>query len=287
MIKLFTKKNSSFLIVVCSLFLTANSQGQTVNEIAKAMFAKTKSIKTMTYTMRKIERINGKQILQVSSAKLNRDPLKVYLRQSQPKDGIEVLYVQGTNNNHALINPNGFPWFSVNLDPYGSTMRENQHHTLFNSGYDHVISILEHLYVKYHEQVESMTKIEGSIVWENHNCWIVTLSNPYFKYGSYTAQKGETLLTIAAKYKLSEHMMLEKNPSIKNYNESLAGKTILIPNDYSSKMILYIDKARMIPLVMKVYDNEGLYEQYEYLNVSINPVIKPEEFQSTYKDYHF
>lgn len=280
------KKN--FLIPLFFVLLVhTNSVSQTVSEVAKAMFAKTKSIKTLSYTMKKTERIKGKSILQISSAKLNRDPLKVYIKQSYPKDGIEVLYVQGTNNNHALINPNGFPWFSVSLDPFGSTMRENQHHTLFNSGYDHVISILEHLYVKYNDQIESMTKIEGSIVWDDHNCWIVSLSNPYFKYGSYTAQKGETLLTIASKFKLSEHMMLEKNPSLKSYTESLAGKTIIIPNDYSSKMVLYIDKIRMVPLVMKVYDNEGLYELYEYTDVSINPVFKPEEFKSNYKDYHF
>ncbi len=281
------KKNTFLLLFFYFFFLFTNSSAQTVSEIAKAMFAKTKSIKTMTYTMKKIERIKGKPIFQESKVKLNINPLKVYLRQSLPKDGIEVLYVQGTNNNHALVNPNGFPWFSVNLDPFGGTMRENQHHTLFNSGYDHVISILEHLYVKYNSQIESMTKIEGSIVWENHNCWIISLVNPYFKYGSYTAQKGENLLTIAGKFKLSEHMIIEKNPSIKSYTESLAGKTILIPNDYSSKMILYVDKVRMIPLVMKVYDNEGLYEQYEYTNVILNPVIKAEEFQSNYKDYHF
>lgn len=280
------KKSALFLFVYILLSFT-NSSAQTVSEIAKATFAKTKSIKTITYTMKKIESIKGKPILQESSVKLNINPLKVYLRQSVPKDGIEVLYVSGTNNNHALVNPNGFPWFSVNLDPFGGTMRENQHHTLFNSGYDHVVSILEHLYVKYTVQIESMTKVEGSIAWDNHNCWIISLNNPYFKYGSYTAQKGETLLTIAGKYKLSEHMIMEKNPSIKSYTESLTGKTILIPNDYSSKMILYIDKARMIPLVMKVYDNEGLYEQYEYTNVVLNPVIKPEEFQSNYKDYHF
>lgn len=285
---IYSMKKTTFLLhFICAIFWFTHSTAQTVSEIAKATFAKTKTIKTITYTMRKIERIKGKSILQESSVKLNINPLKVYLRQSVPKDGIEVLYVSGTNNNHALVNPNGFPWFSVNLDPYGSTMRENQHHTLFNSGYDHVISILEHLYIKYNLQIEAMTKMEGSILWDNHPCWIISLVNPYFKYGSYTAQKGETLLTIASKFKLSEHMIMEKNPSIKSYTESLTGKTILIPNDYSTKMILYVDKVRMIPLMMKVYDNEGLYEQYEYTNVVLNPVIKTEEFESDYKDYHF
>lgn len=280
-------KKYLFLFILSLLFCSSGSSGQTVSEIAKGMFAKTKSIKTITYTMKKTERINGKPVLQISSAKINLEPLKVYLRQSFPKDGIEVLYVQGTNNNHALVNPNGFPWFSINLDPCGSTMRENQHHTLLNSGYNHVISILEHLYAKYTSQIESMTSIDGSLTWDGHNCWIVSLTNPNFQYGNYTAKKSETVLTIADQFKLSEHMIMEKNPSIKTYTESLAGKTILIPNDYSSKMILYIDKVRMIPLVMKVYDNEGLYENYEYTNVVTNPVIKPEEFQSDYKDYHF
>jgi len=226
-------------------------------------------------------------IVQQSSVKLSIDPFKVYLKQSYPKDGIEVLYVNGTNNNNALVNPNGFPWFSINLDPYGNTMRDNQHHTLMNSGYDHVVSILEHLYIKYNVQIESMTKMEGSTLWDNHPCWIISLTNPYFKYYNYTAAKGETVLTIANKNKLSEHMIMEKNPCIKSYTEVLTGKTVVIPNDYSSKMILYIDKVRMIPLLMKIYDNEGLYEQYEYTNVVINPVIKPEEFESDYEDYHF
>src|SRR6266704_85173 len=115
------KKSTSFLLVFYFLFLFTDSSAQTVSEVAKAMFAKTKSIKTITYSMKKIERIKGQPILQESKVKLNISPLKVYLRQSVPKDGIEVLYVHGTNNNHALVNPNGFPWFSVNLDPFGST----------------------------------------------------------------------------------------------------------------------------------------------------------------------
>ncbi|HSZ73129.1 MAG TPA: DUF1571 domain-containing protein [Cytophagaceae bacterium] len=279
-------KKYYFLLFFCVL-VSKYAFAQTVTEIAKATFAKTKNIHTLTYSMRKMERIKGKMIVQQSSVKLSIDPFKVYLKQSYPKDGIEVLYVNGTNNNNALVNPNGFPWFSINLDPYGNTMRDNQHHTLMNSGYDHVVSILEHLYIKYNVQIESMTKMEGSTLWDNHPCWIISLTNPYFKYYNYTAAKGETVLTIANKNKLSEHMIMEKNPCIKSYTEVLTGKTVVIPNDYSSKMILYIDKVRMIPLLMKIYDNEGLYEQYEYTNVVINPVIKPEEFESDYEDYHF
>jgi Protein of unknown function (DUF1571)/LysM domain len=237
--------------------------------------------------MKKLERIKGEMIMQQSTVKLNQNPLKVYLKQDAPKQGLEVLYVNGLNHNQALINTNGFPWISINLDPYGSTMRTNQHHTLLNSGYEHVVGILEYLFEKHTVHIQSMIKTENAVVWDKHPCWAISLTNPYFKYIQYKVLSGETLISIANKFRLSEHMILEKNPSISSYTDVVAGQIILIPSDYSTKMILYIDKIRHIPLVMKVYDDKGLYEQYEYTKVTVNPVFKEDEFSRNYKDYHF
>ena len=96
----------------------------------------------MSYTMKKRERIGGEMQSQESTVKLNVNPFKMYLRQLSPKDGLEVLYVQGENDNKAIINTNGFPWVNVSLDPMGSVMRDNQHHTVHQSGYAHLMSIL-------------------------------------------------------------------------------------------------------------------------------------------------
>lgn len=274
-----------FLLALCFMYSFALGQG--AYDITNAMFVQTKKIHTLNYTMKKHERIKGELMMQQSTVKLNINPLKVYLIQDAPKAGIEVLYVSGTNSNQALINPNGFPWISVNLDPYGSTMRTNQHHTLLNSGYQHVVGILEYLFEKHETEIKGMVKNEGSVVWDKHDCWAITLTNPHFKYQAYTVLKGETIITIANKFRLSEHMILEKNPSIDDYTDISAGQVIQIPSDYSNKMTLYIDKLRHIPLVMKVYDDKGLYEQYEYTNVTVNGIIKAEEFNRDYKDYNF
>ncbi len=270
-----------------SLLTTTLVKGQSAYEITNSMFSQTKNIRTLTYTMKKHERIKGAMIMQQSTVKLNTSPLKVYLIQDAPKQGIEVLYVNGTNSNQALINPNGFPWISINLDPYGSTMRTNQHHTLINSGYDHVVGILEYLFQKHEAEIQSMITTDGSVAWDKHACWAITLTNPHFKYIPYTVLKGETVISIANKFRLSEHMIVEKNTNIDSYTDITAGQVILIPSDYSSKMTLYIDKVRHIPLVMKVYDDKGLYEQYEYTNVNLNPIIKAEEFTREYKEYNF
>jgi outer membrane lipoprotein-sorting protein len=263
------------------------AKSQTAFDITQTMFTQTKKIQTLQYTMKKLERIKGALIMQQSTVKLNLNPFKVYLIQDAPKQGIEVLYVSGTNNNHALINPNGFPWISINLDPYGSTMRTNQHHTLLNSGYEHVVGILEYLFQKHAAEIQRMMKTEGSVVWDKHACWAISVTNPHFKYIPYTVLTGETIISIANKFHLSEHMIVEKNPGIDSYTDVTAGQIIQIPSDYSNKMILYIDKARHIPLVMKVYDDKGLYEQYEYTKVTVNPVFKQDEFSRDYKDYHF
>ena len=51
--------------------------------------------------------------------------------------------------------------------------------------------------------------------------------------------------------------------------------------------VIYIDKQTNLPLITRVYDDKGLFESYEYINLQLNPVIKDEEFSRKYKEYHF
>ena len=53
------------------------------------------------------------------------------------------------------------------------------------------------------------------------------------------------------------------------------------------KLILYIDKATYLPRIIKVYDDKGLFESYEYHNLQLNPHIADEEFTKEYKGYKF
>ncbi len=252
------------------------------------MFLRSKKITALKYTMKKQERFNGKLGMQLTAVKLQYNPLKVYMRQEVPKVGQEVLFVQGKNNNHALVNTNGFPWVNISLDPMGSTARENQHHTLYESGYAHLISILEHLTAKYQKDIESMINTTGTITWNGRPCWIISFNNPNFKYYQYTVQKGETILTIATREKLSEYMILEMNKKkVSSYTNVSTGQIITVPNDYSPKMELYIDKLNYAPLVMKIYDDKGIYEYYEWYNVVINPTFKSNEFDRNFPDYDF
>ncbi len=260
---------------------------QSADQIIKQMIQRTREIRTMSYTMRKLERIDGKMTEQLAAVKLQRKPLKIYIRQKEPNDGMEILYVSGENNNKALVNPNGFPWVNVNLDPLGNLMRKNQHHTLLNSGYDLFVDILDGLMKKYHKEVKDFTSISKTTVFDGRSCWVIELKNPYFKYEPYTVKAGETLITIAEKFNLGEYQIMAKNDKIDSYDDVRAGQVIQIPNDYSPRMTLYIDQERQLPLIMKVYDDKGLYEHYEYQSVVIDPVLPSDTFSEHNEAYGF
>jgi len=255
--------------------------------IAQSMFEQTKSIKAISFKMKKYERINGQLVEQKSAIKIERNPLKVYSYQLHPKEGLEVLYVEGANSGNALINPNGFPWVNLSLDPQGSTMRKDQHHTIRDAGHDLFVSILEHLFEKYGERSIAMIKNKGIKKWDGHDCWLLEINNPHFNFEEYTVQPSETLISIADRLKVSEYMILENNKNIKDYRDVSAGQKIKIPNDYSPKITLMIDKVRMIPLVLEIYDQKGLYEKYEYTEVKINPNFSKNEFTPEFEAYGF
>jgi len=257
------------------------------HEVIRTVFEQTKKIERISYTMKKQERFNGEMITQQTAVKVVNVPFQVYLKQEFPKVGLEVLYVNGKNNNNAIINTNGFPWVNLTMNPMGSVMRDKQHHTLLKSGYTHVISILEHLEKKYDAAFNSLIKNHGEVIFDGKPCWKIVLNNPHFKYYFYTIMESETILTIADRDKLSEYMILELNPKVSDYSSVKPGQRIKVPNDYSPLLELYIEKKRMIPLMMKVQDEKGLYELYEYYKVELNPIYQKDEFDKNFSEYNF
>jgi hypothetical protein len=81
-------------------------------------------------------------------------------------------------------------------------------------------------------------------------------------------------------------MILEKN-KISWYDKVSEGQKILIPNIFSPKVVLYIDKILRLPIYQEVYDDNGLFEVYEYHGLIVNPTIPADEFSKKYKEYKF
>ena len=276
----------SFFLAICFGF-SFQAATPTASQLVSQMLQAGKNVETLSFTLQKQERLEGKLISEKASVKLQQKPLKIYLKYQHPNPGMEVLFVQGLNNNEAFVRPSSFPWTTLSLNPSGSTMRKGQHHTLYEMGFSSMLTITDFMLKKYGKQAAVMLKLGEPVIWNNLKCYQLTLENPNFQYIDYEVGPNENLMTIAAKFKISEYMILEKNPGINDYNDVKAGQKIKIPSDYAKRINLTIDQKTSLPVAIKVYDDKGLFEQYEYHNLQVNPVFQAAEFTKTYKDYKF
>ncbi|MFY0626249.1 MAG: DUF1571 domain-containing protein [Reichenbachiella sp.] len=269
------------------LFGFSDSKKDLAIQKVKGLFTSTQSISTMSYEFIRTERIDGELVKNHSKVKMQRKPYSIYVQEIAPNAGLEILYPDPQEENKALINPNGFPWINLRLDPMGDLMRKGQHHTVHEGGYDYIVSVMEYIFYKYRTRLTDIVAYDGISIYNGRSCDMITLHNPGFKYINYTVSKGETVTSIATKYRLNEYMIMEKNKGLGFSSSLRAGDIIKIPSDYSSSMTICVDRERQIPLSMKIYDDEGLFEHYEFKNVEINPNLRPEEFSDSFTAYNF
>lgn len=277
-------------ILIIFLFLIISSEKNAEPDpkvILEHMVSTCYSIQGLAYTQQKTERVNGDLKKQISDIKYQKDPFRVYMKQKYPKDGLEILYADGENENNALINPNGFPWVNVSLSPFGDRMRDGQHHTVFESGFHYFATIVDHLTTKYADQTDELLQYQGKVIYNDRVCHKIFVDNKNFEYVSHQVEIRQSLLTIAKHYFVCEHMILELNSNIDDYYDIEVGDIINRPNDYAKSITLLIDEERTIPLKLIVEDDKGLYEQYEFLDLKINPSFENNELTKDYDDYGF
>lgn len=264
-------------------FVQTKEEVYNVEEVVDKMFASITKIKTIRYSLKIAERVNGKIENRESKVKLQVSPRKLYLKIKNQ----EVLWVQGTNGDDALVNPGAFPYINLTLDPMGSLMRKGQHHTINEMGFNYIYDIIKNYKEVYGNVFKKHFFIAGEELFEGRLCYKLSVLVPDFSWKSYTVLKGENLVSIARKLHVSEFMILERNPSISWYDAVKAGQVIQVPNKYAKYALLLIDKELMLPVCNTMIDDKGLFEFYQYSDVKVNIPIAPEEFTKNYKGYHF
>ena len=272
------------LVIAIQFSVTAQTPGK--KELTEKMLTAIGNVKTLKYRFWKQERMKGKMEIGEQETKLQVKPFKAYLLNYLPNVGAEVIFIPGQNDNKALVNPNAFPFVNLNLDPYGDILRKGQHHTLYELGFEYTGGLLADTYKKFAPKMEEYCTIEGSIHYANRDCWKVILDNKDYKTLEYTVLAGENLIKIAKKLWLSEYMLMELN-GLKNYDAVKPGQKIKITNSYAKKVVLYIDKINYLPMCQQLFDEKGVFAEYKYSNLILNPKIADEEFTKTFKGYKF
>lgn len=280
-------KKFIYLFLFLFTFHICFSQQKTPLTCKEIMTKSTKAIKEvkgLKYHLKITERGKKGFNFYESAVKFNRNPRLIYLYIK----GIEVLWLQGKNKGRALVKPNSFPYINLNLDPMGDLMRQDQHHTLNEMGYDYFGSIIEYSMTKLGDKFDDFFKLEGEERINNRPCYKVTINNKDFGYKEYKVLENESITSIARKFYVSEYMILEKNPKFKDYFDLLKpGQVIKVPTWYCKTVTIYIDQLYFLPISVKVEDDKGLFEEYNYHFLQVNPKFEEGEFTRDYKDYKF
>jgi hypothetical protein len=275
-----------YLLTSVLLVISILIKAQTGLEVIQQVIDKNKTIKTLKITIEGEERVKNKYIKSKMRFKVNISPLRVYVYQYYPDEKLEVLFLSGFNNNKAYVRKNRL--FKLYLDPTGSLMRKNSHNTLFKTGFNWTVSVIENAVRKYGDKASELVVSKGLVkLGDGRICYKIEMEDPDFKFINYTIKKGETLSSIAFKNFISDYMILENNPSVGFYDDVKEGDVIKIPVVYAKKTIMYIDKSNMLPALMMIYDDKGLFEKYTYSSVEINPVFEADEFTTSFKEYDF
>lgn len=281
-----------FRIFICSFILFVFAGADVVpdktlscREIIDQMVDSIRIIKTQRYDVKSTERVGEHLLFAESKIKINSNPKKIYF--NNPKKGIEVLWIHGQNSNNALVRSGSFPLMNFNLDPYGSIMRKDQHHTIFELGFQYIGLTIANTIIKAPKDFDKHFLYAGSINFDNHDCHQIVINYPEYKYIEYITGKGETVTSIAYKLNTSDFKIRYINDLSSYFGTIKTGKKLLIPTPYSNKAIVYIDKKTSLPLSIKIYDEKGLFESYDFSNIIINKSFQDNEFTKSFQGYGF
>jgi outer membrane lipoprotein-sorting protein len=278
---------AAFCFLLLFIFAGADTKRKTVScrEIIEQMLDSIKNVRTQRYIVKSTERVDEHILFAESKIKINFSPKKIYFY--NPKKNIEVLWVSGANSGNAVVRSGSMPLMNFNLDPYGSLMRKDQHHTIFDLGFPYIGMTIANTIVKAPKDFDKHFQYAGSILFDKHDCHQVVINYPEYKYIEYTTSKGETVTSISQKLNTSDFKIRHINDLSSYFGAIKEGKKLLIPTPYANKAIVYIDKRSALPLSIKIYDDEGLFESYEFYNVVVNKPFAQDEFLKSYKEYGF
>ncbi len=272
------------ILLFCSNIALSQKDELSCKEIVVKTLNSISEIKGLKYHLKITERGKKGFNYYESAVKFQKKPRKIYLYIK----GIEVLWVEGKNKGKALVKPNSFPYINLNLDPLGDLMRQDQHHTLNEMGYDYFATIIAYSVKKLGDDFDEVFSMHGEEKINNRLCYKVIIDNKDFSFVDYKIGSNENITSIARKLHVCEYMILERNKKYKDYFDVLKpGEVIKVPTWYCRKVELYIDKFYFLPISIKIEDDKGLFEEYNYHFLQVNPKFEEDEFTKDYKEYGF
>jgi len=273
------------LILLVSLKADKQSSPEAISYIQK-FITKNNGIKSCYFKLDYKEKIDGKFMHTIMTTKYTSSPFKMYAKQDKPTKGLELLYVKGKNSNKVLVNPAAFPWVNISLSPYSATIRAEGHFTIFETGFTYFANLGKH-FIGPRKNELSFSSLGTETIGGSSIAKINIVANNY-KIINHTVKEGESIRSISKKLNIAEYSIIKLNTNISGFNTKLlAGSTIKIPNIYAKKIEILLYKKTNLPYKLTVYDGEGLFQEYIFTNIKINPTFTDTDFSEDNPSYNF
>ena len=274
-----------FITTTSFILNTKQSLNNEAKSIIEKMLVSIDKIKSLQYSMKGWERMpDGKDQYSDIDAKLNVKPHRVYLlSKAEPNKGVQIIYNEELFGKKAYVNAGKFiP--NLKLDPFSTRMREKQHHTILNTGFNTLSSIIKNALQRAEKEAnqqdfDKFLTYDGEVTWNNLKCYKITITDPTFKYIDYIVKEGDDVEKLEREKFICGHLIIEKNSSVKDFWSLKPGMKIKIPSSYAKKTVLYIDKVTNLPVLQIMSDEVGQFEKYEFYNVKVNPTFTGAEFK--------
>ncbi|MCD8528588.1 MAG: DUF1571 domain-containing protein, partial [Chitinophagales bacterium] len=196
------------LFIMFVVFGQINAQD--AKSVVDKMISALSAGKSYEYTMKQTERINGKYVKNTIFTKVQESPKKIFIDNIEGENkGVQVLYASGERDNKALINK----MFGIKLSPFNSLIRKNQHHTILESGFGTVLSLIKDAKTKANAQgkFNEVFTLEGTVSYGGKSCYKIVLNDPTFTYVSYKPTANISTYKLSMDKKICEQLVCEAN----------------------------------------------------------------------------
>lgn len=239
------------------------------DELIHATIAKAKAVKSAAFMIENTERYDGELRTGSQEVRYQQEPFQLSMIFISPDPGSTITYDATVNAQKMVYDPEGFPYMKMELDPMGSLARNNNQHTIYEIGFDHIGRLIELIYEN-RDQVSLLTDIGSTDV---HR---LEISSKRRGMGAYVVGKGESTRSVSQKLQVSEYKLVELNDDIKEYGSLKEGMTIKVPEYYALETTIEIDKVTYLPVKLSLSDELGLLSAYTFSDVSLDvEVLQP------------
>ena len=213
-------------------------------------------------------------------------PQRIYLHEiAGPRTGQEVLYVPGWNKNRVKVHKG----INLNLNPYGEVAMAHSHHPVPEVSLVRLVDIvMDNVRRARAKNAVRLGFVGPETPFGRKALRLEATFPPTGK--TPTIEKEETLWDISKATGQSMYVILHANRARKwrQADHPEKGDSVIVPDYYAGRIVLWIDEELKLPLQIDFYDHEGsLYEHYEHHDLKLNVGLTAADFDPKNPAYGF